>query len=184
MDEAAFVHLNFGPISLVPSRDMVFEPCAELENNERPKALFVFPEAQFFRLYKNKGPGLTQLRAWNRHNYADEEAKSVRAVGICTCYNQSTPFDSVDDVPPGKNLARETILANIQELRDTFMQVVDGKPRFTELVFPADEQGYFVIDTDPSVRSITEAKNETGARLEMRIFITALLRDVMIDARS
>ena len=47
MDEAAFVNLNVGPISLVPSCDMVFEPCAELENNERPKALFVFPEAHF-----------------------------------------------------------------------------------------------------------------------------------------
>ena len=64
------------------------------------------------------------------------------------------------------------------------MQVDDGKPRFTELVFPADGRGYFVIDTVPSVRSINEAKNETGVRLEIRIFITALLRDLMIDARS
>ena len=86
---------------------MVFEPCAELENNERPKALFVYPEAQFFRLMKDKGPGLTQLRAWTKHNFADDETKSIRAVGISTCYSQCTPFDSVDDVPPGKNLARE-----------------------------------------------------------------------------
>jgi len=72
----------------------------------------------------------------------------------------------------------------MKELRNTFMQVDDGKPRFTELVFPAGGRGYFVIDTVPSVRSINEAKNETGVRLEIRIFITALLRDLMIEARS
>ena len=184
MDEAEYAYLNYGPLSLVPSRDMVFEPCAELENNLRPKALFVYPEAQFLGLSKDKGAGLTQLRAWTKYNFAADEAKSIRAVGISTCYSQCTPFYSVDDVPPGKNLARKEILANIKELRSTFMQVDDGKPRFTELVFPADGQGYFVIDTVPSVRSINEAKNETVVRLEIRIFITALLRDLMIDARS
>ena len=76
------------------------------------------------------------------------------------------------------------ILANVQELRDTFMQADDGKPRYTELVFPADGQGNFVIDIDPSVRSIAEAKNETGVRKDMRTLITAELRSLMIDARS
>ena len=83
MNQAWYASLLSGPISLVPSRSAVFDPCAELESNDRPKALYVFPEAQFFRLYKHRGPGLTQLRAWNRQNYVNEEAKFVRAVGIC-----------------------------------------------------------------------------------------------------
>ena len=28
MDEAEYAYLNYGPLRLVPSRDMVFEPCA------------------------------------------------------------------------------------------------------------------------------------------------------------
>ena len=73
----------------------------------------------------------------------------------------------------------------MEELCDTFMQVDDdGKPRYDELVFPADGRGYFVIDTVPSLRSINEAKTETGVRLEIIILITALLRQFMIEARS
>jgi hypothetical protein len=60
----------------------------------------------------------------------------------------------------------------------------DGKPRYDELVFPADGRGYFVIDTVPSLQSTNEAKTETGARLEIRILITALLRQFMEEARS
>ena len=79
---------------------------------------------------------------------------------------------------------RNEILANIQELRNTFMQVGDdGKPRYDELVFPADGRGYFVIDTDPSVHTINKAKNETGVRLELRTMITDLLRQSMDGAR-
>ena len=63
MNQAWYVSLLSGPISLVPSRSAVFNPCAELKSNDRPKALYVFPEAQFFRLYKHQAPGLTQLRA-------------------------------------------------------------------------------------------------------------------------
>ena len=48
MDQAWYVSLLSGPISLVPSRSAVFDPCAELKSNDRPKALYVFPEAQFF----------------------------------------------------------------------------------------------------------------------------------------
>ena len=60
----------------------------------------------------------------------------------------------------------------------------DGKPRYDELVFPADGRGYFVIDTDPSVHTINKAKNETGVRLEIRTMITDLLRQSMDEARS
>ena len=49
MDQAWYVNLLSGPISLVPSRSAVFNPCAELKSNDRAKALYVFPEAQFFQ---------------------------------------------------------------------------------------------------------------------------------------
>ena len=102
---------------------------------------------------QDEGEGLTKLRVWTRNYFPKGKTQSIRAMGISTCYNRCTAFQSVHDVPPGHNIARNEILANIEELRNTFMQVDDdGKPRYDELVFPADGRGYFVIDTVPSLK--------------------------------
>ena len=59
MDEEEYTDLEFDPLRLVPSRDMVFKPCDDLQNNVRPKAFFVHPEAQYLRHMQDEGEGLT-----------------------------------------------------------------------------------------------------------------------------
>ena len=85
MDEEEYTDLEFGPLRLVPSRDMVFKPCDDLKNNVRPKAFFVYPEAQYLRHMQDEGEGLTQLRVWTRNYFPKGKTQSIRAMGISTC---------------------------------------------------------------------------------------------------